>query len=176
MTSTYRYFALLFSVRRSIRYHSKRQAFYEWLDRLSDFTLLLLGTGTVVLVLQEYLKLTAAAGFLVAFISSLRHVYSYGAKAGLHSRFVRDFTQLEKRLRADDSTETVTAVEQERLEIESVEPPVMRALDVVCHNELLVAMEIDSEDQRVPVTRFQQLTSNLCSYSHRRWAKASSKV
>ena len=151
MTRSNGHIVLLFCVRRSIRYHSKRQAFYERLDRLSDFTLLLLGSGTVVLVLQEYPGMAVAAGFCVAFISSLRHVYSYGAKAGLHSRFVRDFTQLEKRLRADDSIDTVAAVEEERLEIESAEPPVMRALDVICHNELLVAMEIDSDEQRQTV-------------------------
>lgn len=176
MTRSNEHFALLFCVRRSIRYHSKRQAFYEWLDRLSDFTLLLLGSGTVVLVLQEFPKLAVAAGFCVAFISSMRHVYSYGAKAGLHARFVRDFTHLEKRLRTDDSAETITAVEQERLEIETAEPPVMLALDSICHNELLVAMDLDSEDQRVPITWFERLTANLRSYGHRRWAKGVVKV
>ena len=171
MASSKDHFALLFGVRRSIRYHSKRQAFYERADRLSDFLLLLLGSGTVVLALQEYPRLTVAAGFCVAFISGLRHVYSYGIKAGLHARFVRDFTQLDKRLYADDSDETVAAVKQERLELEATEPPVMRALDTICHNELLVAMGLDSRDQRVSVTRFERLTANLFSYGHRRWAK-----
>ena len=171
MTSSKEHFDLLFDVRRSIRYHSKRQAFYERLDRLSDFALLLLGSGTVVLVLQAYPKLAVAAGFCVAFISGLRHVYSYGLKAGLHARFVRDFTQLEKRLCSDDSDETVDAVTQERLDLEATEPPVMRVLDTICHNDLLVAMGLDSEDQRVHLSWFQRLTANFLSHSDLRLVK-----
>ncbi len=171
MVSSKEHFDLLFDVRRSIRYHSKRQAFYERVDRLSDFFLLILGSGTVALVLQDCQEWATAAGFLVAVFSSMRLVYSYGVMAGRHARFVRDFTQLEKRLCADDSDATVAAVTQERLELEATEPPVMRALDTICHNELLVAMGLDSHDQRVSVTRFERLTANFFSYGHRRWAK-----
>lgn len=171
MTGANEHFTLLFGVRRSIRYHSKRQAFYKRLDRLSDFALLLLGSGTVVMVLQTYPKLAVAAGFSVAFISGLRHVYSYGAMAGLHSRFVRDFSQLEKRLRDDASDETVAVVKRERLDLEATEPPVMRVLDTICHNELLVAMSLDSDDQRVHLPWYLRLTANLFSYPNRRLAK-----
>ena len=171
MASSNDHFDLLFGVRRSIRYHSKRQAFYERLDRLSDFTLLLLGSGTVVLVLQAYPKLAVAAGFCVAFISGLRHVYSYGAKAGLHARFVRDFTQLERRLCTDASDETVASVRQERLDLEAAEPPVMRVLDTICHNDLLVAMGLDSQDQRVHLPWYIRLTANFFSYPNRRLVK-----
>ena len=171
MVSSKGHFDLLFGVRRSIRYHSKRQAFYERVDRLSDFALLLLGSGTVVLVLQEREEWATAAGFWVVVFSGLRLVYSYGVKAGLHARFVRDFTQLEKRLCANTSDKTVAAVTQERLELEATEPPVMRALDTICHNDLLVAMGLDSEDQRVHLSWFKRHTANLFSYSNLPLAK-----
>ena len=169
---------LLFDVRRSIRYHSRRQAFFERADRCTDFMLLLLGSGAVALALQDHKTYTLAAGFGVAFISTVKLVFTFGFNAGRHTQFVKDFTRLEKRLHADASDETIAAVTQERLDIEAGEPPVKRVLDVICHNELLAAMGYDAktlQQERVRLTWFQRLTANLFNWGEHRLVKAGQK-
>ena len=154
---------VLFSVRRSIRYHSKRQAFYESVEQWTTFVLLLLGSGVVALALEGLQAWNLAVGFGVALLSGLKLVYAFGSKAHRHARFVGDFTTLEKRLRGDSSGETVAAVTRERLDLEASEPPIKRVLDVICHNELCRAMDY-SDEERVRVTRLQRLTANLFNY------------
>ena len=107
----------------------------------------------------------------VEFISGLKLVYAFGSKAGKHGQFVKDFTRLEKQLRTDTSEEIITAVTQERLDLEVSEPPVMRVLDVLCHNELIRAMGYDNEEEWVRVSWWQRLTANLFNYGEHRLEK-----
>ena len=104
---THEYDDLLFGVRRSIRYHSRRQAFFEGVNRWTNFLLLLFGSGTVALAVQDRPSWILGLGLGVALVSSLKLVFAFAVKATQHARFVRDFTLLEKRLRADASEETV---------------------------------------------------------------------
>lgn len=164
--------ALLFGVRRSIRYHSRRQAFYESLDQWTTFILLLLGTGMIATALNDLYAWMFLVGFLVSAIAGLKLAFACGTKAGLHAQLVKDFTLLEKRLRADSSEETVAAITQERLDLEAAEPPVMHVLNVICHNELLRAMGITDNSERVPVTWLQRLTANFFDYGEHRLAKS----
>ena len=155
------YSTLLFGIRRSIRYHSRRQAFYESTDRWTSFVLLILGSGSVALTLQGHSSLLLAAGTLVALISGLKLVFAVGQKASRHALLVRDFTRIERKLVADTSAEAVKSAGLERLEIEATEPPVLRVLDVICHNELLRAMGYDDPRERVKVSGFQRIAANF---------------
>ena len=165
---------LLFDVRRSIRYHSRRQAFYEGLDRWFDFSLLLLGLGLAASAFQSS-NWVSAAGFAVIVVAGLKLVFAFGSKANRHAQFVKDFTRLEKRLSPGISDDEIDAVHRERLDIEVTEPPVMRVLDVICHNELLVAMGYEGETlqrERVPLTWFQRRTANFFNWGEQRLVKA----
>lgn len=168
---TYEYDVLLFGVRRSIRYHSRRQAFFEGVNRWTNFLLLLFGSGTVALAVQDRPSWILGLGLGVALVSSLKLVFAFAVKATQHAQFVRDFTLLEKRLRADDSEETVMAVTQERLDLEALEPPVMQVLDVLCHNDLLRAMGYADEKEQVAVTWWQRRTAHFFNFGTHRLAK-----
>lgn len=68
----------------------------------------------------------------------------YGGGVFLQGRLHRDlkgrFIALEMAILAgDDQPDTWAKYEVERLRIEQDEPPIYRALDLLCHNELLVA-------------------------------------
>lgn len=165
------HFKLLFGVRRSIRYHSRRQAFYGSLDRWTSFLLLALGSGLVALAIQGSRAGMIAVGLAVTAVSGLKLVFAFGLKAARHAQFVRDFTRLEQQLYEDDSEETVSAVTRERLAIEATEPPVMRILDGICHNELLRAMGIEDPKERVQLNWFQYFTANLFNFGERNLAK-----
>lgn len=166
-----KYDDLLFGVRRSIRYHSRRQAFFEGVNRWTDFLLLALGSGTVALAVQDRPSWILGLGLGVALVSSLKLVFAFGVKATQHAQFVRDFTLLEKRLCTDASGETVKAVTQERLDLEALEPPVMQVLDVLCHNDLLRAMGYADEKEQVAVTWWQRQTAQFFNFGTHRLAK-----
>ena len=155
------YYSLVFGIRRSIRYHSRRQAFYECADRWTSRVLVILGTGSVALALQGQSSLLLAAGILVALVSGLQLVLAVGQKASRHALLAKDFTRIERRLVADTSAEAVKAATIERLEIEATEPPILRVLDVICHNELLRAMGYDDPRERVKVSVFQRIAANF---------------
>lgn len=165
------HFKLLFGVRRSIRYHSKRQAFYESVGRWASFALLMLGSGSVAVAIHGSWIGTILVGSAVAVIAGLQLVFAFSSKASRHAQFVREFTRVEQKLCADDSDETVRAATQERLAIEAGEPPVMRILDVICHNELIQAMGLYGEGERVRLNWFQHLTANLFNVGDRNLAK-----
>ena len=169
--NTREYDDLLFGVRRSIRYHSRRQAFFEGVNRWTNFLLLLLGSGTVALAVRDRPSWILGLGLGVALVSSLKLVFAFAVKATQHAQFVRDFTLLEKRLRADASEETVKAVTQERLDLEALEPPVMQVLDVLCHNDLLRAMGYTDEKEQVAVTWWQRQTAHFFNFGTHRLAK-----
>lgn len=165
------HFKLLFGVRRSIRYHSRREAFYESVDRWTSFLLLLLGSGSVALAIQGSGSWMILVGSFVALLSGLKLVFAFGRKASRHAQFVRDFTRLEQQLCKDDSEETVSAVTHERLALEATEPPVKRVLDVICHNELLRAMGNEDPKERVQLNWFQYFTANFFDFGERNLAK-----
>ena len=163
---------LLFGIRRSIRYHAKRQAFYEGWERWTTFLTLLLGSGTVALAVQKSSIGAAVVGFAVSVISGAKLVWAFGIKAGKHSQFVRDFTRLEKELRGDTSKETVLKVTHERLTIEADEPPQRQALSVLCHNELAQAMG-SSREEMYKVNPFRRLTANYYNWQGKQWEQIS---
>lgn len=155
---------LLFGIRRSVRYHSRRQGFFEALNNTISFALVVLGSGAVYSVAQDHDRLTVAVGLSVAALSSGRLIFKLGERAARHSRFVSDFTRLEKRLAFDESKEAVRRVTEGRLELEAAEPPVKRALDVLCHNELVQAMGI-KEGNQYEVPWKLRLLSHLCNFA-----------
>ena len=74
---------------------------------------------------------------MAAFISGLKLVLTVERKASRHAPLVRDFARIERQLVGDACSEAVKCATLERLEIEATEPPILRVLDVVGHNELL---------------------------------------
>lgn len=164
-------FKLWFGISRSVRYHSKRQAFCESMDTWSDIALFLMGFGVVVSAIEDSYRLVLLAGMAVVATSVLKLKQEFGRTAGVHSRLVYAFTRLEMELVSTDDEDVVQRIHLERLALEEGEPPVMRGLDVICHNELLVAIGRDDPKERVPVSRFQRFAANLLSFSRTRFAK-----
>ena len=68
-------------------------------------------------------------------------VFDTKGNARAHHDFARKFILLEKRLIKDEITDKdMEEIIAERLDVEAEEPPVLRVLDSICHNELLKAM------------------------------------
>ncbi|MBF0135097.1 MAG: hypothetical protein H7833_00175 [Magnetococcus sp. DMHC-1] len=134
---------LLFGVRRSIRYHNRRRMFFDRWNSLTNAISVIFGSATFLAVLQgaggNRIALWTSA--LVTIVTVADRVGETAKMARLHFDLARRFIDLEKRIIAatptDDAVIALTAV---RLDIEADEPPILRILDTLCHNEMLRAM------------------------------------
>jgi hypothetical protein len=154
----------LFDVRRSIRYHDRRRAFFERLHQVTGGLTVLLA-GSVLFDLARpgetaaWLLMLAA---LAAALSAWDIVVGYARRAAAHGDLRRRFIALEMAMLAGDvSPATWAAHRHERLVIERDEPPIYRALDLLCHNELLRAEGVHAGEHRAPVGFLPRLTRHF---------------
>lgn len=135
---------LLFGIRRSVRYHSRRRMFFDSLYKWSQVFSLISGSATVAVVMSKYNSgvLTAALAAAVAVFSSINLIFGFANSARLHSDLILKYSDLEKRIVRDSipTADSIKSFEIERLDIEATEPPILRTLDMICHNELCRAM------------------------------------
>ena len=161
---------LLFDVMRKERYHDRRRAHYEFMHRLTNlFTVLTSG-----LVLTSFADIAlpywlAALGGVAGVLSATDLIVGYSRSADLHRDLKRRWNSLQQKLCSVFPEQTnISNLEVEKLCIESDEPAIYRALDVMCHNELLVALNYDIKDPQTHHTTlpwYKTYTANFV-----RWA------
>ena len=135
-----RTYELLFSIRRSVRYHMHRRRFYE-LWNSTTVTLGVLGGSSAVtaFALEAGSWMPALFAGIVAIASALDLAVGTARCGDLHGELARRFIVLEQRFahgRDLDDAEHEDLV-RARLDIEAAEPTVLRLLDVTCHFEVL---------------------------------------
>ena len=155
---------LLFGVRRSVRYHIRRKKFFQNFRRIVLFFSLVLSSVTVAALAEavgttwpQWLKLLPAA--IVSVAAGLDLVFGSTEKSWRHSDLARQFINLERRLesRSHNFDEMlIRAVKDKRLKIEAAEPPALRVLDTLCHNELMRATG-HKKDEMIKVNIIQRL-------------------
>ena len=159
-----RHHNLYFGVRRSVRYHERREGSLLFLRNAADFMVFVLGSVTALIIVElvgsEWPILWRLAVPIGAtLLTGAALVCQWAAKGALHSELKRRFIALERKLvrRRGNLTEDVMGIlEEERLTIQADEPPVLRVLDTICHNDMVHAMRLPRE-HIVPVTFLQRL-------------------
>ncbi|QZP29696.1 hypothetical protein K5H97_26015 [Pseudomonas mosselii] len=138
---------MLFGVRRSIRYHQRRRAFFDRLDQSSNMLSVFFGSTAIYGILKDdYQALALGASALVTALASINLVVGSALRARAHSDFVRQYIDLEKRMLGQPDEQTLKQVTEGRLSIEAQEPPVLHVLNAICHNEMMRAMGHDKKD------------------------------
>ena len=77
--------SLLFGVRRSVRYHMRRQRFFDRLDRAAALATLMAGSSTVVALLASVEGLVLAAAAATAAAGACAAVFMPGRRARQHN-------------------------------------------------------------------------------------------
>lgn len=162
---------LLFGVRKSVRYHDKREGFFLTVRNAVDLTVFLLGSTAALLFTETFgssvpLKVKVFVPLVAVLGTGITLVLQVGAKAILHNSLKRRFIALEQELIACEGRATakrVKKLQMERLAIESDEPPVLEVLNRICHNETVRAMDLDRKNIR-PVSPPQRLFSRFFDY------------
>jgi hypothetical protein len=133
--------ALLFGVKKSVRYHTRRRQFFDRLGYIANFLIIITGGGTLYSVSNEsHHFLTVVFGALVAVFSAIDLIIGCSNVARDHHDLARDFSELQRQMVAAGENPTEAqfiAFTNRRLEIEDEEPPKLCVLDVLCHNELI---------------------------------------
>ena len=159
-------YALFFDVRRSIRYHDRRRSFFELMHRITA-VLTILMAGSVLFDIGKpgstAMWLTTISVF-AALLATLDMVIGYSSKADLHRSLKVQFGKLEMSIISGGDSEAEWNSHQiKRLEIELEEPPVYRALDLLCYNEIVKADGIQDKMHRVSYL-------NCCTCHIFKWA------
>ncbi|MEG2663544.1 MAG: hypothetical protein RSE33_12245 [Hafnia sp.] len=139
---------LLFDVRRSVRYHNRRRAFFDRLDQLTNVLALVFGSVSIYGVLSHTGNLlpVLSAGIVTIF-SAFNLVIGSSQRARNHFDLARRFIDLEQKIvTSEPSARLLAKYTSERLSIEKDEPPVLRVLDCICYNEQGRAMGFSDRD------------------------------
>ena len=157
------HYALLFAVRKSVRYHRRREQFLDAVNRGRMFITAGAGSAAIATWLTELHGTIGTTAMAVAAAgAALELVYGLGKGARLHNQLAARFTALEKKLikEGDDlSEENRRECVIERLNIEADEPPTLGVLNVMCHNEMLRAT--GRHDERINVTWYQRMAAQM---------------
>ena len=149
------FYGNLFGVRKSVRYHQRRQAFHEWWN-------------TVIIALSFAASASAMAEWSVdwrqlligttSFLLMLNWVIGLTKRANAHAKLGQRFASLEQEMTPFERNRDLDAQREfdfrrRRLAIEADEPAKLRVMDVLCHNELCRAMYPHHLVYRVPLWR-----------------------
>jgi hypothetical protein len=137
---------LLFGIRRSIRYHNRRRRFFDGFDKFVKILSVIGGSAAVAAIVGKIPWLAITLTTSIAILSAINLVVGPAQAARLHAELAKRFAKLEHDIvRAENcDLDAPNKLVAERLLIESDEPPIMRVLDTICHNELCEAMGYDA--------------------------------
>lgn len=153
---------LLFGVRRSIRYHQRRRAFFDRLDQTSSMASVIFGSTAIYGIMEqgEAKALALIASALVTVLASVNLVVGSSRRAREHADLAKRFIELEKRMIGQPEQQRFAEVMEARLTIEAEEPPVLRVLDCMCHNEQMRAMGY-GPDELAKIGPLQRLFAHI---------------
>ena len=157
---------LLFEVRVSVRYHSRRQGFFQTCHSLV-MTLALFGSSATLATFGAELgagwplwaKLLPSV--IVMALVTLDLVVGFAEKAARYGDWMRRFIQLERQLeaiRGKATDEDLAKITDERLAIEAGEPPVLHVLNAICYNEMVRTM---GYGDKVKISTVQRLLAQF---------------
>ena len=157
---------LLFGVRRSIRYNTRRRKFFDAFSVWADFLIIISGGTAFGFAIGEPQKniWTIALSGGVALIGTLDLVIGFKNKARDYHDLAKDFSALEREMTSASNSKTpenLAKFRNRRLEIQEEEPPILRVLNNYCHNELCRATDQDHK-YYVRIFFFQSWLKQWC--------------
>ena len=157
------YDELLFGTLRSVRYHRHRKGFLDGVQQLRALVTALEGTATVIAAFAdlpaEWSGVLPTAATITALAGAHEIAFRTAQRARRHESLARDFVTLEQDLRRAGPKLNASALghlQQRRIDIEAMEPPIYRVLDATCHDELITSLGRD-RIHRTNVTGWQRL-------------------
>ena len=160
------YTDVLFDVRLSIRYHERRQGFFEGLLNMTLFLSLALNSAAAGILLSrmdDEIWATLAM-LIVAVMSAACLAYGARDKASRHNDLRRRFVALEAEIRGKEHTDEVADwAEIQRLAIEADELPTKSTVYALSHNEQSRAEDFET-DELIKITPTQRFLAHFFNW------------
>jgi hypothetical protein len=132
-------YALEFSVKTSLRYHQKRRRFFHaWRNSVVIGSFI----GAMLTAYSISAQSSYGAIFLsvcVALLNALDLAFGFAKKEDLHATLYRKFSDLLKETIDCDTIEGLNSLQKSKIDIEKDEPPALKVLNIICHNEEALA-------------------------------------
>jgi hypothetical protein len=127
-----------FGVKKSLRYHARRRAFFERLDNLVNVLVAVTGASAFAVLMGEHGSLfSKIATGIVALLSLAAVVLGFGRCARAHQDLYRKFSDLAIEIAEIErpSGRDIARLRAKRLALEAEEPHIIDALERHCWNE-----------------------------------------
>jgi len=162
-----------YGISRLIRYHGKRQRFFDGLHRLVLFTNAVLGSSAFVTIVSDRAYIAAWLTAIVAIVSALDNVIAFSERARKHSEQRSRYYELYCELIATPVAEFQSdAFREKRLRVDRDSPPPRRVLDVISRNEEDIARGY-SYDETMHVAWPRHLLRHLIDLPPEQWETVS---
>lgn len=158
-------YELLFSIRKSIRYHIYRKRFFDSFNNITAFVSVISGTATFAAVLAKAgPNISLACAAVVAIASTIDLIIGSSQAARHYDDLAKRFIKLEKAIISNNiqTMDAITCFKAERLDIEIDEPPKLRILNAVCYNETCRSLGL--KDSEIKVGFFQRLLKHYFDF------------
>ena len=161
MTST-EFYHQLFGVRRSVRYHQRRRSCFESWHGCIAAVQVVSGSSAIAALVAEGAALGAIGIYLAAvppLLAAVDLVFGTTRRATLHAGIGRQFSQLEADMVAHEADRdsvtaaTLASFKKRRLAIEADEPPKLRVVDLLSHNDLVRGTYTHGQTYRIGLIR-----------------------
>lgn len=133
--------ALEFLISKSIRYHAKKRRFFELLQRVSQTVILAGGSSAFSSIIAKNNSFSLYAAGIVALFGLMDYTFDFSGKVRLHNDLYRRLIDLAVQLMKLEKLDktSISYIRSERYLIGADSPTVGRVLDVLCHNEEVIA-------------------------------------
>jgi hypothetical protein len=150
-----------FGVKKSLRYHARRRAFYERLDNLSNVLVAITGASAFAVLIGGEGEIAKYVSGAVAILALVAAVLGFGRRAREYQDLYRRFSELAIKIATFEhpTAQDIARLRAERLSLEAEEPYIVDALERQCWNEEAEARGYDKENLQ-PLSAAQRL--RLC--------------
>ena len=161
---------LLFDAGRSMRYHDKRAAFFDFCDKFLTFLSLMFSSATLAALLGQNRITAGVAAVISSAVSALSLVGGFANKARSHFEFKKQWHDLYFTIeQAEPLPQNLRTLKSEYQRIEREEPAVMYWVNELCYIEQAKAMgytreELEKQNIR-PVHWIYRLTGQLHNFN-----------
>lgn len=141
-------FALEFYVRRNIRYHLRRYAFFTKWSRFIAFVGVLFGSAAAATLIAGWPKwATAGLALVVTVAAAIDLIVGISQRGALHNDLRRDYLSIQEDIacKGEPSADDRKAYWAKIHRIESDEPPEKTVLELMSRNEVVCSLYDDEE-------------------------------
>jgi hypothetical protein len=146
----------------AMRYHIKRRAFLEALDRIDPAITVIFGSAAFATILTGHSYWAATAAGIATIVSAINLAFGIGERARLHDSLYRRWAALKSDLvnLANDAEPALRQLEVKRAEIDADSPAQLKVLTILCDD---AERRVRGEGGISKVRWWQHLTANLLS-------------